>query len=105
MNQTPEELFAQFLQEISSTIEQLEHYDVVTNYVFTPERSSSWIRYKKQMMRDVTYPYNNHLDLEALTEPFFEVLKREYANCKVDYIEQKGDSGYVFERKFVIDWS
>lgn len=104
MNHQQEILIKQFLFEISSVIEQLEHYDVVTKYVFIPEKSSAWLRYKAQITRDITYPYNNYLDLETVAEPFLDVLKKEYPHCNVDYIKRKGESGLVFERMFVIDW-
>jgi hypothetical protein len=36
---------------------------------------------------------------------FLEVLKAEYPDCAVNYVETKGFSGDVLERVYIVDWA
>ena len=35
-------------------------------------------------MKDVSYPYNNHITLESLKDGLTDILKKEYPDCKTD---------------------
>lgn len=47
----------------------------------------------------------NPLNMIRFITEFMEVLKKEYIDCKIEYVETKGYEDKVIEQLIVIDWS
>ena len=47
----------------------------------------------------------NPVNVLAFITEFIEVLKKEYIDCKIEYVETKGYEDKVIEQLIVIDWS
>ena len=77
------ELFDDFLVEIRKNVLR-EKQSGKTKYIFVPEKSATWYNIKMSSMKDVSYPYNNHITLESLKDGLTDILKKEYPDCKTD---------------------
>jgi len=49
--------------------------------------------------------YNNFITRHTVNLEFLDVLRKEYADCAVDYLETKSQEGTIVERTFIVDWS
>ena len=47
----------------------------------------------------------NPINMMLFITEFIEVLKKEYIDCKIEYVETKGYEDKVIEQLIVIDWS
>lgn len=49
--------------------------------------------------------YNNFITRYSVNMEFMDVLRKEYPDCTIDYLETKGQEGTIVERTFILDWS
>ena len=49
--------------------------------------------------------YNNFITRHSVNMEFMDVLRKEYPDCTIDYLETKGQEGTIVERTFILDWS
>ena len=49
--------------------------------------------------------FNNGWFIESIQIEFMEVLKKEFHDCTISYIETKGYEEKIIERLLIIDWS
>jgi hypothetical protein len=49
--------------------------------------------------------YNNLITRHSVNMEFMDVLRKEYPDCTIDYLETKGQEGTIVERTFILDWS
>lgn len=47
----------------------------------------------------------NPITMTLFIMDFMDILKKEYIDCKIEYVETKGYEDKVIERVIVIDWS
>ena len=47
----------------------------------------------------------NPINMTLFIMDFMDILKKEYLDCKIEYVETKGYDDKVIERLIVIDWS
>jgi len=48
---------------------------------------------------------NNPINMTLFITDFMDILKKEYIDCKIEYVETKGYEDKVIEQIIVIDWS
>lgn len=48
---------------------------------------------------------NNPINMTLFITDFMDILKKEYLDCKIEYVETKGYEDKVIEQLIVIDWS
>jgi hypothetical protein len=48
---------------------------------------------------------NNPINRTLFITDFMDILKKEYIDCKIEYVETKGYEDKVIEQIIVIDWS
>jgi hypothetical protein len=48
---------------------------------------------------------SNSIDMTLFITDFMDILKKEYIDCKIEYVETKGYEDKVIEQIIVIDWS
>ena len=48
---------------------------------------------------------NNPINMTLFITDFMDILKKEYIDCKIEYVETKGYENKVIEQIIVIDWS
>ena len=48
---------------------------------------------------------NNSINMTLFITDFMDILKKEYIDCKIEYVETKGYEDKVIEQIIVIDWS
>ena len=48
---------------------------------------------------------NNPINMTLFITDFMDILKKEYIDCKIEYVETKGYEDKVIEQLIVIDWS
>ena len=48
---------------------------------------------------------NNPINSILFITDFMDILKKEYLDCKIEYVETKGYEDKVIEQIIVIDWS
>lgn len=91
---TKYQMFDRFLQVIWDNIKQ-EAEAGKTKYVF------KITNYTIHMLPQLQDPVNMILFINE----FIEILKKEYIDCKIEYVETKGYEDKVIEQLIVIDWS
>jgi hypothetical protein len=47
----------------------------------------------------------NPINMTLFITDFMDILKKEYIDCKIEYVETKGYEDKVIEQIIVIDWS
>ena len=47
----------------------------------------------------------NPINMTLFITDFMDILKKEYLDCKIEYVETKGYEDKVIEQLIVIDWS
>ena len=67
-----------------------------TKYVFRVDTNEQ-IRNLSQLQNPIT--------MTLFIMDFMDILKKEYIDCKIEYVETKGYEDKVIERLIVIDWS
>lgn len=67
-----------------------------TKYVFRVDTNEQ-IRNLSQLQ--------NSINMTLFIMDFMDILKKEYLDCKIEYVETKGYDDKVIERLIVIDWS
>ena len=67
-----------------------------TKYVFRVD-TNEHIRDLRQLQNPIT--------MTLFIMDFMDILKKEYIDCKIEYVETKGYDDKVIERLIVIDWS
>ena len=67
-----------------------------TKYVFRVDTN--------QHIRDL-HQLQNPITMTLFIMDFMDILKKEYLDCKIEYVETKGYDDKVIERLIVIDWS
>ena len=95
------QIFDRFLQVIWEAI-KTEAEAGKTKYVFKINNN-----YIQIMSHRVNIPsqLQNPVDILLFITEFIEVLKKEYIDCKIEYVETKGYEDKVIEQLIVIDWS
>ena len=48
--------------------------------------------------------HNNFITRHTVNLEFLDILREEYPDCTVDYLETKGQEGTIVERTFIVDW-
>jgi hypothetical protein len=48
---------------------------------------------------------NNPINMTLFITDFMDILKKEYIDCKIEYVETKGYEDKIIEQIIVIDWS
>jgi len=48
---------------------------------------------------------HNPINMTLFITDFMDILKKEYIDCKIEYVETKGYEDKVIEQIIVIDWS
>ena len=70
-----------------------------TKYVFKIT-NSHWDRTIRMLPQ-----LENPITMTLFIMDFMDILKKEYIDCKIEYVETKGYEDKLIERLIVIDWS
>ena len=92
---TKYQTFDRLLQEIWMDISR-EAQAGRTKYVFKIANN--------QHMRNLPQ-LQNPINMTLFISDFMDILKKEYIDCKIEYVETKGYEDKVIEQIIVIDWS
>jgi hypothetical protein len=68
-----------------------------TKYVFRVDKPNKQIGSLSELQNPIT--------MTLFIMDFMDILKKEYIDCKIEYVETKGYEDKLIERVIVIDWS
>lgn len=96
------QLFALLFSEVLQNVLKQASEGDTKSYIFIIENSKNWDRILNLL--SITYSKNT-IDLNIFLTEFVDILKNEFIDCDVHYLEKVTADPTIIHHMYTIDWS